>query len=182
MAKFNVLAISGSLRAASLNTAMLRMAQSSVPHGVGLHVYEELGQLPLFNPDLEGDEPAAVHHLRAAIGRSDALLFASPEYAHGISGVLKNALDWMVSSGVFVSKPVALWNASPRASLGLAALRQSLHAMSARLVYSADLELLIKPSGPTPSQVNPNPTAMRGALESLKLSHTSNLTHGLTQQ
>ncbi|MCM2340019.1 NADPH-dependent FMN reductase [Rhodoferax sp.] len=173
-----MLAISGRLRAASLNTAMLRMAQSCVPHGVGLHVYEELGQLPLFNPDLEGNEPPAVHHLRAAIGRSDALLFASPEYAHGISGVLKNALDWMVSSGVFVSKPVALWNASP----GLAALRQSLHAMSARLVYSADLELLIKPSGPTPSQVNPNPTAMRGALESLKLSYTSNLTHGLTQQ
>lgn len=176
MAAFNVLAISGSLRVASTNTAMLRMAQLCVPDGVHLYVYEELGQLPLFNPDLEGNEPPAVQRLRTAIGGADALLFASPEYAHGISGVLKNALDWMVSSAVFVGKPVALWNASPRASLGLAALRQSLHAMSAYLVDSATLELLIKPAEPGHLQVNPGPAAMHAALESLALSCASNLT------
>ncbi len=142
MAAFNVLAISGSLRAASTNTATLRMAQFCVPDGVHLHLYEVLGQLPPFNPDLEVNEPPAVQHLRIAIGRADGLLFASPEYAHGISGILKNALDWIVANGVFVGKPVALWNASPRASFGLAALRNSLYAMSACFVDSADLELL----------------------------------------
>ena len=176
MAAFNVLAISGSLRAASTNTAMLRMAQSCVPEGVHLHVYEELGQMPPFNPDLKENEPPAVQRLRTAIGRADGLLFASPEYAHGVSGILKNALDWMVSSGVFVGKPVALWNASPRASLGLAALRQSIHAMSAYLVDSATLELLIKPVEPGQLQVNPGPAAMRAALESFELSCASNLT------
>lgn len=160
----------------STNTAMLRMAQSFVPDGVHLHLYEELGQLPLFNPDLEGIEPPAVQRLRTAIGRADALLFASPEYAHGISGVLKNALDWMVASGVFVGKPVALWNASPRASLGLASLRQSLHAMSACHVVAADLALLIKPAEPGQLQVNPGPAAMHAALEFFELSCASSLT------
>ena len=176
MAAFNVLAISGSLRALSTNTAMLRMAQSCVPEGVHLHIFEELAQLPLFNPDLEENEPPSVQRLRTAIGRADALLLASPEYAHGISDVLKNALDWMVSSGVLANKPIALWNASPRASLGLAALRQSLHAMSACLVASADLELLIKPAEPGHLQVNPGPAAMHAALECLELSCASDLT------
>lgn len=176
MVAFNVLAISGSLRAASTNTAMLRMAQSCVPDGVHLHLYEELAQLPPFNPDLEENEPPAVQHLRTAIGRADGLLFASPEYAHGMSGLLKNALDWMVASGVFVGKPVSLWNASPRASLGLAALRQTLHAMSACLVASADLELLIKPAEPSHFLINSDPAAMHAALESLALVRPSNIT------
>jgi NAD(P)H-dependent FMN reductase len=93
MAAFHVLAISGSLRAASTNTATLRMAQSCVPDGVQQHLYEELGHLPPFNPDLEEREPPAVQRLRTAIGGAGAVLFASPEYAHGISGILKNALD-----------------------------------------------------------------------------------------
>ena len=111
MNNFNVLAISGSLRAASTNTAMLRMAQSCAPDGVHLDLYEALGQLPLVNPDLEGNDPPAVQRLRTTMGRADALLFASPEYAHGISGVLKNALDWMVASGVLLGKPIAMLTA-----------------------------------------------------------------------
>lgn len=172
MTVFHILAISGSLRAASLNTAMLRMAQTCVPAGVQVRLYEGLGNLPLFNPDLEVDEPNAVMHLRTAISCADAVLFASPEYAHGISGVLKNALDWMVSNAALVDKPVALWNASPRASHALAALRETLGVMSTRLVEPAGLQLLIRAPEPGLAIANPDPSAMLGALQSLEKHRT----------
>jgi len=164
MADFHILAISGSLRAASLNTEMLRMAQICAPANVHVKLYAGIGNLPLFNPDLEVDEPEAVMNLRAAIGQADAVLFASPEYAHGISGVLKNALDWMVSRSVLVNMPIALWNASPRASHALAALRETLEVMSARVVESASLTLLIGSSVSDSVADNPDPSAMQDAL------------------
>lgn len=164
MTVFHILALSGSLRAASLNTAMLRMAQSCAPANVQLSVFEGLGDVPPFNPDLESDAPEAVLALDMAIRCADAVLIASPEYAHGVSGVLKNALDWMVSRAVLVDKPVALWNAAPRASHALAALRETLEVMASRLVASADLQLLIKPPEPGQQALNPDPLAMQAAL------------------
>ena len=126
MGPFTVLPLSGSLRKASLNTAMLAMAADRAPPGLRMTRYRGLGDLPLFNPDLELDEPPSVAHLCDEIAMADAVIIASPEYAHGVSGVMKNALDWMVASGVFVGKPVVLWNASPRASIALASLRETL--------------------------------------------------------
>ena len=112
-----MLAMSGSLRHVSSNTALLRTAVQLAPVGVELSVYAELGIIPPFNPDLDTDAPpAAVSRFRAALQASDALLISSPEYAHGVSGVLKNALDWVVGSGELVDKPVALLNASSRAT------------------------------------------------------------------
>lgn len=130
-----------------------------------VHLYEGLGNLPLFNQDIESDEPRAVMQLQTAICRADAVLFASPEYAHGISGVLKNALDWMVSNGVLVGKPVALWNASPRASHALAALRETLKVMAVRLVEAADLQMLMKAPESGLLFNNPDPVAMLGSLQ-----------------
>ena len=162
-----VLALSGSLRRASLNTAMLTMAADCAPPGLRVHCYLGLGALPLFNPDLEAHEPESVAQLRHAIHDADAVLIASPEYAHGVSGVMKNALDWMVANGVFVDKPVVLWNASPRASHALAALRGTLAVMSARLIDDAGLALLIKaPDGGGPP-VNLDPGSMQQALKVL---------------
>lgn len=168
MNTLKVLALSGSLRKASLNTAMLTMAIASAPTGVGVQLYRGLGGLPLFNPDLELSFPDEAAHLRDEIAGADALLIASPEYAHGVSGVMKNALDWMVSSAVFVDKPVALWNASPRASIALAALRETLKTMSARVVDAASLELLILSTSPTEPPANPDPVAMHDALQVLR--------------
>ena len=162
-----VLALSGSLRKASLNTAMLTMAADCAPPGLGVSGPRGLGDLPLFNPDLEAHEPLSVARLRHDIARADALLIASPEYAHGVSGVMKNALDWMVASGVFVDKPVVLWNASPRASHALAALHETLTVMSSRLIDAASLALLIKAPEAGATPVNPNPEAMRQALLAL---------------
>lgn len=132
-----ILAISGSLRQASLNTALLRAAARIAPPGIEVVLYRGLGDLPLFNPDIEANEPAPVVTLREQILGSDALLIASPEYAHGVTGAIKNALDWMVGNDTFVDKPVALLNASPRATHAQAALRETVVTMSARLVDEA---------------------------------------------
>ena len=82
---------------------------------MSIRVLVGLGDLPLFNADLEDNPPASVRALRSSIGSADALLIASPEYAHGISSVIKNALDWLVSFEGFVAKPIAVVNTSPRA-------------------------------------------------------------------
>lgn len=141
-----ILAISGSLRAASYNTAALKAAARLAPPGVKVQLYQGIGTLPLFNPDLDNADIAAVDDWRAAIDSADALLIASPEYAHGVSGVLKNALDWAVSMASFPGKPVALLNTSPRATIAQASLREILLTMSASLVDAASTSLPLQGS------------------------------------
>ncbi len=89
-----LLAISGSLRAGSYNTALARAAVDLAPAGVDVEVFDGLGDLPLFDADLEGDAHEAVQHLRDEIDAADAVLFVTPEYNGSIPGVLKNAVDW----------------------------------------------------------------------------------------
>jgi chromate reductase len=137
----NVLAISGSLRAASINSAFCRAASRLAPAPLRVSVFAGMGTLPLFNPDLETDPPRAVRDFRSAVGNAGALIIASPEYAHGISGLMKNALDWLVSFEGFIDKPVALVNTSPRARHAHDALCEILKTMSARIVPEACLSL-----------------------------------------
>ena len=133
-----ILAISGSLRALSSNTAMLRTAAAVAPDGVHVTLYDGLATLPHFNPDDDtGVPPASVLGLRERVGESDGLLFCSPEYAHGVPGSLKNALDWLVASIEFPFKPVALINASPMATHAQAQLTETLSLMNARIVREA---------------------------------------------
>jgi len=132
-----LLAISGSLRSASSNTSVLHALQAIAPAGVIVSLYDGLGDLPYFNPDLDGETdtpPPSVGQLRTEIGQADGLLISSPEYAHGVPGVLKNALDWLVSSLEFPSKPVALINISPRSTFVHASLSETLTTMSASLI------------------------------------------------
>src|SRR5262245_54533187 len=89
-----LLAISGSLRAGSYNTALAEAAAGVVPEGVEVEIFDGLGELPLFDADLDGDEHPAVRHLRDGIAAADAVLFVTPEYNGSIPGVLKNAVDW----------------------------------------------------------------------------------------
>jgi NAD(P)H-dependent FMN reductase len=98
----------------------------------------------LFNPDLDGEGavPAeAVRELRAQVGEADGLLISSPEYAHGVPGAPKNALDWLVSGPEMVGKPVGLLNVSPRSSFAQTSLAETLRTMSAVLVTGASLAL-----------------------------------------
>jgi chromate reductase, NAD(P)H dehydrogenase (quinone) len=137
-----ILGISGSLRSASSNTAIVNAAALLTPAGMDVAVYDGLDRLPHFNPDLDTDDPPdAVRSLRREIGRSQGLLICSPEYARGIAGSLKNALDWLVSSQEFPEKPVAVINASQRATTADAHLRLTLRTMSARLVEEASITL-----------------------------------------
>src|SRR5882724_10769909 len=116
-APVRVLAISGSLRRASSNSALVAAAARLAPDTVKVSIYRGLEELPHFNPDLDDDSaPQSVVGFRASLQACDAVLISSPEYAHGVPGVVKNALDWVVGSGELVDKPIALVNASPRAT------------------------------------------------------------------
>ncbi len=111
-----IIAICGSLRAQSSNLALLRAAQKLAPPGIEITIHEGLGKLPHFNPDDDEEgttPPPTVAKLRAQLAEADGILISSPEYAHGVPGSLKNALDWLVSDGALVDKPVALISASP---------------------------------------------------------------------
>ena len=139
-----ILAISGSLREASSNSALIRAIVGLAPCGVSVQIYSGLDQLPFFNPDLDVEPgPAAVQALRDEVRVADALLFSSPEYAHGVPGVLKNALDWLVGSGEVIGKPIALINASPRAMHAYASLTETLSVMSGRIVSEASITLAV---------------------------------------
>jgi chromate reductase, NAD(P)H dehydrogenase (quinone) len=135
-----LLAISGSLRRASTNTAALEALARLAPEGVKLLLYRGLATLPPFNPDEDLEDkpkPEPVETLRALVDASDALVIAAPEYAHGLPGALKNALDWLVASEAFAGKPTALINTSPRAFHAQASLREILSTMAARLAPEA---------------------------------------------
>lgn len=142
-----ILALSGSLRAASLNSALLRAFARLAPAEISIRQFDGMAHLPLFNPDLEQTHLPAVEALRDAIRSADVLLIASPEYAHGITGVMKNALDWMLSCEVFVNKPVAILNASPRASHADTSLREIITMMSADIIVAASITLAIVGAG-----------------------------------
>jgi len=166
-----VLALCGSLRAASINCALLRAAARLTPAGMQLRPWSGIGDLPLFNPDLEPQLPQRVAALYAEVAAADALLIASPEYAHGVSGSIKNALDWLVGSETFINKPVAVLNASPRARHADAALRETLRTMSAIIVEAASISIPLLGSYLTESGMVDSPPvsgAIRGALADLQ--------------
>lgn len=137
--RVRILFISGSLRAASSNSNLLHAAALLAPPSVEVDFYHGVGYLPHFNPDLDRglddpDLPSSVDQLRARVGRANAILICSPEYAHGVPGSLKNALDWLVGSSEFPGKPVALVNASPASTHAQASLAETLRTMSAEVV------------------------------------------------
>jgi chromate reductase, NAD(P)H dehydrogenase (quinone) len=135
----HILAVSGSLREVSSNTALLQAAIALSPENVEIKLYRGLGDLPHFNPDHESTEMPSVKDLRQQLAQSDGLLISSPEYAHGVPGVLKNALDWLVSGEEFVGKPIALFNASPRAIHAQASLAEIVTTMAGRIVPEASI-------------------------------------------
>jgi len=116
---------------------MLEAIRELAPDHVVVDVYKKLGELPLFNPDLDEENVAVFQNLKQHLVESQGLIIACPEYAHGISGVLKNALDWLVAVEAFVDMPVVLLNASPRASHAQAALKEVVTTMSGCLIENA---------------------------------------------
>jgi chromate reductase len=128
--------ICGSLQASSSNEALLRAAAALAPDEMTLAAAPSIGDVPHYNPDLDVDPaPPAVAAFRAAVTAADGVVIATPEYAHEMPGVLKNALDWLVGSGEFVDKPVAIMSAGGGGGeYVLRILGTTLEVMSARVV------------------------------------------------
>ena len=138
--RFHILAISGSLRARSVNTELLHAVASIADVAANVVIYDQLDDLPHFNPDLDREGarlPDAVNELKACVAAADAILISSPEYAHGVPGALKNALDWLVSGPEMVGKPAGLLCASGRSMYAQPSLAETLRTMSANLVEDA---------------------------------------------
>ena len=137
-----ILTLSGSLRARSSNGELLRAAQLVADPSWTFDHYDGLALLPHFNPDLDFEgatPPEPVRDLRARIAAADALLISSPEYAHGVPGSLKNALDWLVSDAAVLGKPIALLNASARSTFAHPQLAETLRTMSTALADEASV-------------------------------------------
>lgn len=148
-----ILALSGSLRAASSNSGLLRAAAALAPKDMVFTFYDQqLAGLPYFSPDLDGEgatPPEKVAELRALLAGCEGLLISCPEYAHGVPGAFKNALDWLVSSGELGGKPTALLMASPSgAQRAQAALVPTLKVLEADLVFEASLRFARTHLGP----------------------------------
>lgn len=132
-----IIGISGSLRANSSATNVLNHVATLMPANVEFNIYHGLGKLPHF--DDSDNVPAEVEGFRQLIAQSDGVFICTPEYAFGVPGSLKNALDWTVSSGEFTYKPVALITAASVGKNAHAALLLTLSALTAKVSEDATL-------------------------------------------
>lgn len=155
----------------SSNTALVTAATRLAPPDVEVSVFPSLAELPPFNPDLDQEEtPDSVTAFRGRLDACDALLISSPEYAHGVPGVLKNALDWIVGSGELMNKPIALVNTSPRATHAWNSLFETLTVMSGLVIREASVTIPLQGRASDPDGIVGDPElsrAVRSALEVL---------------
>lgn len=121
-----------------MSTELLKTAATLTPCDVELIIYDGIGNLPHFNPEMDKESlPTAASGFRSQLKSSAGVIISTPEYAHGVPGVLKNALDWLVASGELYEKPVAIFSASPYARFAPASLIETLTVMMARLIPDA---------------------------------------------
>jgi len=136
----SILAIPGSLRSGSSNNNILKFLGSIAPGQVEYAIYDGLATIPPFDPGLDNAiPPSSVTELRNSIANANAIIICTPEYAFGVPGQLKNALDWLVSSGTLVDKPVALITASSSGEYAHPSLLRTLGALSANVAENACL-------------------------------------------
>lgn len=145
------LAISGSARRASTNTALLHVLAELAPDGVQVDVFEGLATLPIFSPDLEGAEPPAAAAYLQLVAEADGLIISCPEYVRALPGGFKNAIDWLVSREMMIEKPVALLHASHRGDDALESLRIVLRTITTR--FNETLFLRFHLISKTPEQI-----------------------------
>ena len=137
-----ILALNGSTRADSTNLKFIKAIKVLSAEHFSINVFEGLTLLPHFNPDLDtNNAPESVMDFRRQLKETDGILICTPEYAFGIPGTLKNAVDWTVSSGEFYDKPVALITASTSGEKAHASFSETLNAVGARITN--DTRLLI---------------------------------------
>ena len=139
--KIKIVAVCGSIRTVSANLDILKFIGKILSANADFTIYDGLADLPAFNPDFDAEntnyQNSEVDRWRKLLRAADAVIFCTPEYAHGVPGVLKNALDWVVSSGELVDKPTLVITASPSEFGGekaMASLLPTLIVMSAKIL------------------------------------------------
>jgi len=139
----NILAISGSIRIGSFNTALLDAILKLSPENINITLSDSIEFIPVFNPKVdENCLPEVVDSFITSIRNSDGIIISSPEYAHGIVGTLKNVLDWLVASDALVLKPIVIASVSTSGLGGVrsySSLVQVLAAMNANVVIEGSL-------------------------------------------
>lgn len=143
MKTFKITAISGSLKSTSANTTILKTVSSFKSDAVQFNIYNGLEDIPAFNPDKEKGN-AAVAEFKRELKEADGVIISTPEYAFGVPGVLKNALDWTVSSGELNEKPVVAISASPMYAGGdkaMASLLLTLGALGTKMTEHSSLSI-----------------------------------------
>lgn len=136
------MAVSGSTRANSTNLNFIKAIAALAENSLEITLFEGLTDIPHFNPDLDNDHPPPeVAEFRNTLREADGILICTPEYAMGVPGTLKNALDWTVSSMEFSQKPVALITASSLGEKGHRSLLETLQVIEAKM--TSETQLLI---------------------------------------
>ncbi|NOT90164.1 NADPH-dependent FMN reductase [Ferruginibacter sp.] len=135
-----IIAISGSTRAASTNLNLIKAIVELTAYRFEITIYEGLTEIPHFNPDLDNENPPKkVIEFRETLKASDGILICTPEYAMGVPGTLKNAIDWTVSSMEFSNKPTALITASSVGEKGHSSLLETLKIIEAKITDETQL-------------------------------------------
>jgi NAD(P)H-dependent FMN reductase len=154
MSDINVLALVGSLRAASVNRQIAEVASENGLDGISVAVYDGLGDIPFYNEDIDGaDAPVAARNLRAAVADADAVLVVTPEYNGSLPAVVKNAIDWLsrpYGEGAVTAKPLAVIGAAGGQYGGVWAhdeTRKSFGGAGARVVDAISLSIPISSLG-----------------------------------
>jgi NAD(P)H-dependent FMN reductase len=166
----HIIAISGSQRENSWSTALLRATRQLAPSNMFIDIVESHKSWPLFNPDLEAQPPEPVRAMRQSITECDGLLIASPEYAHGVTGTIKNALDWLVGHPPVAGMPVGIFNPSYQSYHADEALKETLRTMSVVLVPDACVRIPVIGSGIEQAGIADSPRfapLIRAALDAL---------------
>jgi chromate reductase, NAD(P)H dehydrogenase (quinone) len=138
--KKNILAISGSTRKNSTNYYLIKAIEALTKDIFEITIFESIAGLPHFNPDCSTEKiPKEIIAFRKLILNADAVIICTPEYAHGVPGTLKNAIDWTVSTNEFYQKPTALITASTDGKYAHGALLEILNAIEAKNVNNHQL-------------------------------------------
>lgn len=165
MTNMKLVALCGSIRTNSSNRSLLAAYASLGRPDMDFTAFEGLGYLPHFNPDSDGDSPPPeVAAFRALIAGADALVISTPEYVHALPGVLKNALEWLVSDPAFAGKPVAILHIARGTTWALDSLREVLRTMSAEIVEQACVSVTLGTNQTTPEALLARPD-LRASLD-----------------
>lgn len=137
----SILAVSGSLRKKSTNSRLLSEMSKHVDAEISYTIFDQIEELPQFNPDKENNLASETSDWIRKVKKADVLVIATPEYAHGIPGSLKNALDWLVSTDAFIEKHFSIYSVCPRPLHCPQSLLEVLKTMSGIHLSEADITI-----------------------------------------